>query len=114
MARGDTPRRARAASRESSKKRSGNNDQNSPPRASRCSPAERNSARLLPYHRVDVSISRDFIWYGQSFEWFVQVFNVYSRRNEWFVQYNLEDATAEPEVVKMLPIIPSLGVNFKF
>lgn len=77
-------------------------------------PADRNSARLLPYHRLDVSVSRDFTWFGQSFEWFVQVFNLYSRRNEWFVQYNLDEPTAEPDVVKMLPIIPSLGINFEF
>jgi hypothetical protein len=77
-------------------------------------PAARNSARLLPYHRLDVSVARDVTWFGQSFEWYLQVFNVYSRRNEWFVQYDLDDAVAEPEVVKMLPIVPSLGINVEF
>lgn len=77
-------------------------------------PAERNSARLLAYHRLDLSVARDFEWFGRSFEWFVQVFNAYSRRNEWFIQYDIEDATAEPDVVRMLPIIPSLGINVEF
>ncbi len=77
-------------------------------------PAERNSARLLPYHRMDVSISRDATLFSRDVEWFVQVFNVYSRRNEWFVQYNTSDAQVQPEVVKQLPIIPSIGINFRF
>ena len=77
-------------------------------------PAERNSGRLLPYHRMDVSVTKDFKLFGRQLEWFIQVFNVYSRRNEWFVQYNTDDPTTKPEVVKMLPIIPTIGVNFAF
>lgn len=77
-------------------------------------PAERNSARLLPYHRLDMSVSRDVTWFGQTCEWYVQVFNVYSRRNEWFVQYDIDGSAAEPEVIKMLPIVPSVGINFRF
>jgi hypothetical protein len=77
-------------------------------------PAARNSARLLPYHRLDVSASRDVTWFGRSFEWFVQIFNVYNRRNEWFVQYNTDRGLVEPDVIKMLPIVPSAGINFEF
>ncbi|MBM3263912.1 MAG: TonB-dependent receptor [candidate division Zixibacteria bacterium] len=77
-------------------------------------PAERNSARLLPYHRLDLNITRDFKLFGHNAQWFVQVFNVYSRRNEWFVQYNTDDPATAPEVVKMLPVIPTLGVNYSF
>ena len=79
---------------------------------SRVLPGERNSARLLPYHRMDVSVTRDFRLFGRPAEWFVQFFNLYSRRNEWFVQF--DDEVADVEVVKMLPIIPSLGMNFTF
>jgi hypothetical protein len=39
---------------------------------------------------------------------------LYSRRNDWFVQYNFEDDIIDPVVVKQLPIIPSVGVNFEF
>lgn len=76
--------------------------------------ASKNSARLLPYHRLDVSVSRSFRNFGVSGEWFVQVFNFYNRRNEWFVQYGEEDGLVNVDVVKMLPIIPSIGVNFTF
>jgi hypothetical protein len=75
---------------------------------------ERNSARLLPYHRLDVSLSRKFRLFDLDATWFVQVFNLYSRRNEWFVQFDSEDPANEPEVVRQLPVIPSLGVSLEF
>jgi hypothetical protein len=76
--------------------------------------ADRNSSRLLPYHRLDVSVARSFSLFGLPAEWNVQIFNLYSRRNEWFIQYNTDDVATEPEVVRQLPIIPSLGVRFEF
>jgi len=85
-----------------------------PPEDDLLFPAERNSARLLPYHRLDVNVARDATLFGHKAEWFLQVFNLYSRRNEWFIQYNTEEETAEAEVVRMLPIIPTIGVNFEF
>ncbi|MBZ0268255.1 TonB-dependent receptor, partial [bacterium] len=48
----------------------------------------KNSARLLPYHRLDVSVARRFTAFAHPAEWTFQVFNLYSRRNEWFVQYD--------------------------
>jgi hypothetical protein len=77
-------------------------------------PAERNSARLLPYHRLDVGVTRAGSLFGHPAEWFLQIFNVYSRRNEWFIQYDTDEPTAKAEVVKMLPIVPTIGVNFEF
>ena len=77
-------------------------------------PAERNSARLLPYHRLDASASREFELWGLDAEFYLQIFNIYSRRNEWFVQYDTQDTETEPEVIKQLPIIPTLGFNFSF
>jgi len=77
-------------------------------------PAARNSARLLPYHRVDVSVTRRFSLFGLPAEGVLQIFNLYSRRNEWFIQYDTDNPDTEPVVTKQLPIIPSLGVNFKF
>lgn len=76
--------------------------------------SEKNGARLLPYHRLDVSVSRGFTVWSHPAEWTFQVFNVYSRRNEWFVQYDTDDPTVAPEVAKMLPIIPTLGVSLAF
>ena len=77
-------------------------------------PAERNSARLLPYHRLDASASREFGLWGLDVEFYLQIFNLYSRRNEWFVQFNTKNPETEPEVFKQLPIVPTLGFNFSF
>ncbi|NKB72573.1 MAG: TonB-dependent receptor plug domain-containing protein [Candidatus Latescibacteria bacterium] len=77
-------------------------------------PAERNSGRLLPYHRLDVSINRAFALWGAEVECYLQIFNVYSRRNEWFVQYDTDNPDTDPEVVKQLPIVPTFGFNFSF
>ena len=76
--------------------------------------AQRNSTRLQPYHRLDVSASRSFGLWGAASEFYVQIFNVYSRRNEWFVQLDSVDPEVDPRQIKQLPIIPSLGFNFSF
>ena len=78
------------------------------------SPVQRNSARLQPYHRLDVSASRSFGLWGADSEFYVQIFNVYSRRNEWFVQLDSVDPEVDPRKIKQLPIIPTLGFNFSF
>jgi len=77
-------------------------------------PADRNSARLLPYHRLDISARRPFRLFGKPAELVLEIFNLYNRRNEWFVQYNTEDEVTEATVVRMLPLIPSVGVNLEF
>ncbi len=76
-------------------------------------PGERNSARLLPYHRLDVGVTRAVRLFGNNADLYLQVFNLYSRRNEWFVQYDTANPETEPTVVKMLPVIPSFGLNFE-
>ena len=76
--------------------------------------AQRNSARLLPYHRLDVSASRSFGLWGAASEFYVQIFNVYSRRNEWFLQLDSVEPEVDPQKIEQLPIIPTLGFNFNF
>ncbi|MDA0712252.1 MAG: TonB-dependent receptor plug domain-containing protein, partial [bacterium] len=77
-------------------------------------PADKNSARLLPYHRMDLSVKRKFGLFGAKAEGFLQVFNAYNRRNEWFIQYDVDNPETDPKVVKMLPIVPTIGINFEF
>lgn len=78
-------------------------------------PTGRNTARLLPYHRLDLSVKQDFRMFGRDLQWYLQVFNAYNHRNEWFIQYDTEDdRVATAEVVKMLPIVPTIGLNYSF
>ena len=76
--------------------------------------APRNTARLLPYHRLDVGMRRTFGLFGADVDFYVQIFNAYNRRNEWFVQYDPNDSTEQPLVVRMLPIVPTFGFDFRF
>lgn len=77
-------------------------------------PADRNSARLLPYHRMDLSATRTLSLFGQPARLSFTAFNVYSRRNDWFVTFDPEDPAAEPNIVQQLPIIPSIGLEVDF
>ena len=76
--------------------------------------APRNTARLLPYHRLDVGMRRTFGLFGADVDFYLQIFNAYNRRNEWFVQYDPNDSTEQPIVVRMLPIVPTFGFDFRF
>ena len=76
--------------------------------------AARNSARLLPYHRLDVSARRRLSLLGAEAEFYLQIFNLYSRRNEWFVQYDTDAPETAPEVILQLPILPTFGLEFSF
>ncbi len=78
------------------------------------SPAQRNSARLQPYHRLDISARRSLRLRGTDSEFYVQIFNVYSRRNEWFLQLDSVHPEVDPRQIKQLPIVPTLGFNFSF
>jgi hypothetical protein len=77
-------------------------------------PSRRNTGRLLPYHRMDLGLRRTLKLFGSDAEFYLQIFNAYSRRNEWFVQYDTDNPQTEPEVVKMLPVVPTFGLNFAF
>lgn len=76
--------------------------------------ARRNTARLLPYHRLDLSVRRRLQPFGGEAEFYLQIFNVYNRRNEWFIQYDPDNTGKKPAVAKMLPIMPTIGFDFKF
>ena len=76
--------------------------------------ARRNTGRLLPYHRLDVGMRRQLGWFGADAEFYVQIFNFYNRRNEWFIQYDPENSEERPAVARMLPIIPTFGIDFRF
>ena len=78
--------------------------------------ARRNTARLLPYHRLDIGMRRTFGLFGADVDFYVQIFNAYNRRNEWFIQYDPDpDYSIEQAiVVRMLPIVPTFGFDFRF
>jgi len=84
----------------------------------------RNSGRIQPYHRLDVSATytrrpdrkvRDF-----KSSWVFSIYNVYNRRNPFFIYYDLSTdtaaGTAQAKAIKvsLFPIIPSITWNFSW
>lgn len=74
-----------------------------------------NNARLPPYHRVDIGFTRSGSFFGiGSYELQLQVVNVYSRRNLWFVMYDFDENPPEQTLVKQLPILPNISFSVSF
>ena len=81
----------------------------------------RNSSRLTPYHRMDLSASltpkrqrqRQRRWQG---EWVFSIYNVYNRKNAASISFRENDETFKNEAVRLsiFGIIPSVTYNFKF
>ncbi len=75
---------------------------------------ERYNGRLEPYHRLDVSITKKFLFFGLKGSYYFQIFNVYSHRNVWFKQFDTEKNPVEITDIRLLPIIPTVGLDFEF
>jgi hypothetical protein len=84
--------------------------------------ADRNSFRVPAYHRLDISITynpqaKKERRFKSSFNF--SVYNVYNRRNVYFIYYDVEGDVSSEIVTKaykvsIFPVIPSLTWNFKF
>ncbi len=68
-----------------------------------------NEGRLPPYHRLDLSVNKAWKFpSGQQLELGASVLNVYNRKNVFYF-----DRISQTRV-NQLPIMPSLGIVFKF
>jgi len=77
---------------------------------------ERNNYRLEPYHRLDLSVTRDFEWFGMQCDASLNVFNAYNHRNVWFRDFDGSAPNRPTEVtdIRLLPLLPTLELNFRF
>jgi outer membrane cobalamin receptor len=76
---------------------------------------DRNSYRMRDYHRLDISFS---FWktkkWGRS-KWTFAAYNVYSRRNPFYMGLGYDDDRNRKFVqYSLFPIIPSFNYSFKF
>jgi len=70
---------------------------------------ELNQGRLTDYHRLDINLKKRFVFNANSsLEIDVSVTNLYNRENIFYVDRITQ------EVVYQLPILPSLGVTWRF
>jgi hypothetical protein len=74
----------------------------------------RNAQRYPAYHRLDLSIRREFVRRWGTAAPFLDILNIYDRRNVLFYFY---DYAADPPVragLSMLPVVPTLGLEVRF
>jgi len=71
--------------------------------------ADLNGGRLSDYHRLDINIKKKFLLSARSsIEVDASVVNVYNRRNVFYIDRLTQ------ETIYQLPIMPSLGVTWRF
>lgn len=73
---------------------------------------ETNSGRLPPYHRLDLRLSKTFRFSGWELGLFLELLNVYNRKNLLDYQYNEDYSETTP--INQLPFIPYLGITAEF
>lgn len=83
---------------------------------------DRNTYRLIPYHRLDLGL----VWklkpvrFGTERDLTFSVYNAYDRRNAYFIYFEPQRNQADQitglraQQVSLFPIIPSVTYNFKF
>jgi hypothetical protein len=81
-------------------------------------PSTINAFRLPYYARFDFSLTYTIQYNGWSLAPYLQIFNLFNRKNVWFIQYKntIENNTVKQVVenVNMFPILPSIGVHVRF
>jgi hypothetical protein len=78
------------------------------------SPTEPNE----PYLRLDAQVARTFLadWYGFDFEFtpYLKVINALDRRDAIFYQLDRNSGSNEPRALAGLPVLPIVGMEWKF
>ncbi|HEX8392594.1 MAG TPA: carboxypeptidase regulatory-like domain-containing protein [Longimicrobium sp.] len=76
--------------------------------------ADRNRERYPAYHRLDLTLRREYTRRWGSFTPYLQVLNGYNQRNVLFYFYNYDKAPATRSGISMFPLLPSIGVEASF
>jgi outer membrane cobalamin receptor len=81
---------------------------------------EKNGFRLPAFHKLDLNFMYKFQWFNLPFQLSLNVYNAYNRKNPffWYISDEWDDvANKNNKVIKqvtLFPIIPTLGLSFKF
>jgi hypothetical protein len=74
----------------------------------------RNTARYPTYHRLDVSARRTFLRGWGSFTPYLDILNVYNRKNPLFYFFEYDRTPPQRSGVSMFPLLPTVGVEIRF
>ena len=77
-------------------------------------PGSRNAQRYPPYHRLDATLRRTFERRWGSWTPYLQVLNVYNRKNVLFYFYNYDRRPPTRSGLSMFPVLPAVGVEVSF
>ena len=77
-------------------------------------PTKINNIRLPDYIRMDLSLTYQINFRGWMMAPYLQVYNIGNRGNVWFISYDYENGKPEIKEQYMLPLLPTVGVNFTF
>lgn len=77
-------------------------------------PGRRNAERYPAYHRLDMTVRRTFTRRWGKLTPYLQVLNVYNRRNVLFYFFQYEDQPATRAGMSMFPVLPAIGVEGVF
>ncbi len=77
-------------------------------------PGEKNNARYPPYHRLDLGMEKEWRIKNTNLIGRLEVINVYNQRNVLFFYYDYEKSPPVKKAFSMLPIFPSLSLEWQF
>jgi hypothetical protein len=80
--------------------------------------SERNGYRLPAYHRLDLNFSHAFHWFDWDWKLSLNLYNAYNHLNPFSQSLERDWSTYPPTMrvkqITLFPIIPTLGLSFKF
>jgi hypothetical protein len=74
----------------------------------------RNGARYPVYHRLDMGVRRTFVKRWGALTPYLDVLNVYNRRNVLFYFYQYDEVPPTRAGLSMFPVLPTAGLEVRF
>ncbi|HET9949942.1 MAG TPA: TonB-dependent receptor, partial [Longimicrobiales bacterium] len=74
----------------------------------------RNGSRLPAYHRLDLSLRKTFVKSWGTLTPYLNVLNVYNRRNPLFYFFEYDEDPAVRSGISMFPVLPTIGLEVTF
>jgi hypothetical protein len=74
----------------------------------------RNSLRFPPTHRLDLDVSREFLYHGATVAPYLSLVNAYYAKNVFVYVYDYSTDRPTRRAISQFPVLPSLGVRVGF